>query len=149
LGKISHVKTTLVVFGVFAVVMSLHSQEAAPAPKRTHAQEGNIERGHKQFVESCSFCHGENATGAMGPDLIHSKLVRQDKDGDLIGPVVKLGRPDKGMPALGVTETQIADLVAFLHAQTETLDSHSRNSSGYPHESPAERSGASRCWRRD
>lgn len=73
------------------------------------------ERGHEQFESSCAFCHGPDATGARGPDLVRSKLVNDDVGGNLIGPVILNGRPDKGMPAFSMTKEQIADIVAFLH----------------------------------
>jgi len=82
------------------------------------------ERGQKQFQQSCGFCHGADATGARGPDLLRSPLVAHDVKGDQIGPVIRQGRPDKGMPALPLSDAQILDIAAFLHARaTEALHS--------------------------
>ena len=75
------------------------------------------ERGRKQFEQSCGFCHGADATGARGPDLLRSPLVAHDVKGDQIGPVIHEGRPDKGMPAMALTEAQVLDIAAFLHAR--------------------------------
>ena len=50
-------------------------------------------RGQKQFVEACGFCHGADATGSRGPDLVRSPLVNRDTGGDLIAPVAKLDQP--------------------------------------------------------
>ena len=87
-------------------------------------------RGQQQYAKSCAFCHGAGADGgAEGPSLIRSALLRHDKNGDLIGPVIHEGRPDKGMPAVPLTSAQIADTVAFLHAQLKRLD---RTSPGKP-----------------
>lgn len=73
-------------------------------------------RGQAQFAQSCGFCHAPDATGTPeGPDLIRSSLVRHDDNGSLIGPMIRNGRPDKGMPPVRLTEAQIADVVAFLH----------------------------------
>jgi cytochrome c oxidase cbb3-type subunit 3 len=44
-------------------------------------------------------------------------LVTADVDGDKIGPVVRNGRPDKGMPPFDRTDQQIASLAAFIHTQ--------------------------------
>ncbi len=75
----------------------------------------SIERGHKQFVATCAFCHGSNAKGGeSGPDLLRSVLVLDDDHGDKIGPVVLNGRPDKGMPKFNLTKDQISDISAFL-----------------------------------
>jgi cytochrome c oxidase cbb3-type subunit III len=92
-------------------------------------------RGKRQFAESCGFCHGPDATGARGPDLVRSALVAHDVKGELIGEVVKNGRPDKGMPAMPATDDQIADISAFLHARAkEALES-----SGVPAAYPVEK----------
>ena len=37
--------------------------------------------------------------GETGPDLTRSQVVAEDVKGDKIGPVVRSGRPEKGMPA--------------------------------------------------
>ncbi len=78
-----------------------------------------VDRGGKVFVGYCAGCHGVGAKGGPGaPDLIRSVLVLDDEKGILIGPVIREGRPDKGMPKLGLTEPQIADVVAWLHTRT-------------------------------
>lgn len=85
-----------------------------------------VEQGEKTFEGNCAFCHGEDATGGRGPDLVRSALVAHDKDGDLIGPVVLNGRPSKGMPPLHLSDSQIADIAAFLHfRQLQSLRSAS------------------------
>jgi cytochrome c oxidase cbb3-type subunit III len=81
------------------------------------SQDPAVERGHKQFQQSCGFCHGPDATGARGPDLVRSPLVAHDVKGDKIGEVMRLGRPDKGMPAMPVTDEQVLDIAAYLHAR--------------------------------
>jgi cytochrome c oxidase cbb3-type subunit III len=83
-----------------------------------------VERGRQQFQQSCAFCHGPDATGGRGPDLIRSKLVADDAKGNLIGQVIRSGRPDKGMPPLPLNDDQIQAIAAFLHARLqESLDS--------------------------
>jgi cytochrome c oxidase cbb3-type subunit 3 len=78
-----------------------------------------VARGAKVFAQYCAGCHGAAANGGPGaPDLVRSLLVLDDEKGLLIGPVVREGRPDKGMPKLGLGEPQIADVVAWLHART-------------------------------
>ena len=78
-----------------------------------------VERGKKQFVSSCGFCHGDDATGNRAPDLVRSAMVNHDKAGDLIGPVIRAGKPDKGMPGFPFTDAQIADVATFLHFRTQ------------------------------
>ena len=82
----------------------------APSPEA-------VQRGRALFQPACGFCHGEDATGSRGPDLIRSALVGHDENGETIGPVIRSGRPDKGMPAFSYTDAQISDIAAFLQAQ--------------------------------
>ena len=90
-----------------------------------------VKRGHDQFVKNCSFCHGANAAGTTnGPNLILSTVVRHDDNGSGIGPVVRQGRPNKGMPAFNFSETEITDLSAFLHARMAASDVRSANHRG-------------------
>jgi cytochrome c oxidase cbb3-type subunit 3 len=77
-----------------------------------------IQSGRDLFRQDCSFCHGRDAGGGeSGPDLTRSKLVADDVDGDKIGPVVRNGRPDKGMPRFDRSDQQISSLMAFIHIQ--------------------------------
>lgn len=77
-----------------------------------------VQSGSALFRRDCSFCHGRDAGGGeTGPDLTRSKLVTQDVNGDQIGPVVRNGRPDKGMPPFDRSDQQIAGLAAFIHTQ--------------------------------
>ena len=77
-----------------------------------------VERGRKVFVPTCGFCHGNDAHGKSGPDLVRSPLVLHDNKGDVIGPVIRNGRPDRGMPAFsGLTAEQVADISVFLHSR--------------------------------
>jgi cytochrome c oxidase cbb3-type subunit 3 len=78
-----------------------------------------FERGQKAYTQYCAGCHGATGRGSVGaPDLIRSILVLDDEKGILIAPIIRDGKPDAGMPKLGLTEAQISDLVAWLHVQT-------------------------------
>ena len=89
-------------------------QTGAAAPKQPMSP--LVQSGSAVFRKNCSFCHGRDAGGGeTGPDLTRSRLVRQDLGGDRIGPVVRNGRADKGMPAFEFTNQQIAGLAAFIH----------------------------------
>src|SRR6266436_1525610 len=81
------------------------------------SQDPALERGHKQFEQACGFCHGPDATGARGPHLVRSPLVAHDVKGDQIGEVIRHGRTDKGMPPMPVTNQQVIDIAAYLHAR--------------------------------
>ena len=64
--------------------------------------------------------------------MVRSALVNHDEDGNLIGPVIKNGREEKGMPAFPYTSAQISDLSAFLHAQTQVALNSNRVPRDYP-----------------
>ena len=68
------------------------------------------------FAAQCASCHGRDAAGGeTGSDLTRSTLVAQDAAGDRIGPLVRSGRPDKGMPPFTLAAADLASVVAFLH----------------------------------
>jgi cytochrome c oxidase cbb3-type subunit III len=150
IGGIHVKKSALIVCAILAVAFALQAQEAPPAgaPRpggpgagnaaQAAAQAAAAERGRAAFKQNCAACHAEDATGGRGPDLIRSSLVRHDKNGDLIGPVVTGGRADKGMPPFPFTDSQVSDLVAFLNAQIALFDLHTRFGP-YPNDIPAER----------
>jgi cytochrome c oxidase cbb3-type subunit 3 len=77
-----------------------------------------VERGGPIFVQQCAFCHGRDAAGGEdGPDLTRSKLVAGDAGGDKIAPVIREGRPEKGMPRFALPDSDMAAVVAFIHDQ--------------------------------
>ncbi len=85
-------------------------------PTRPAADPAVVMRGRQIFSANCSFCHGSDARGGEGgPNLVRSQLVLDDKDGELITPVVQNGRPSKGMPKFDLTTAEVASIVAFLH----------------------------------
>src|SRR5208282_3984778 len=100
-----------------AVVLLFAVTTNSPARQQSDTPDPAIERGHKQFEQACGFCHGPDATGARGPDLVRSPLVAHDVKGDLIGDVIRHGRLDKGMPAMPMTDEQVSDIAAFLHTR--------------------------------
>jgi cytochrome c oxidase cbb3-type subunit 3 len=92
--------------------------QAESAPVRKSYPPELVRQGGDLFRQDCSFCHGRDAGGGeTGPDLTRSKLVTADVDGEKIGPVIREGRPDKGMPHFDRTDQQIESLVAFIHRQ--------------------------------
>jgi cytochrome c oxidase cbb3-type subunit III len=119
------------------VVSSVFAQEDLPPAGRGGRGGGNTRdflglgpppdaaaasRGEKLYAPNCSFCHGEKARGAEGPNLVRSPLVLHDEKGELIGATITKGFPDKGMPAFSnFTEGQLFDISQFLHMQVELV----------------------------
>ena len=98
------------------------AQGAAPGAGQTPAAETDsnlVAQGRELFQTNCSFCHGIDARGGAqgGPDLVTSQIVRQDVDAKQLGAFVRVGRPDKGMPAFNLSDSAISQIAAFLHAQ--------------------------------
>jgi cytochrome c oxidase cbb3-type subunit 3 len=108
----------------------------AQDPDDVRAQQAyspGTDAGKAQFQQTCGFCHGPDARGASGPDLIRSSLVSHDVNGNLIGPVVHNGRPEKGMPSFQLSDAQIRNIAQWLHAQAKIASSVSqRIPSEYP-----------------
>src|SRR5580658_9690460 len=108
---------------VLTPALYMVAQEPAVRPGAPGAADKGIpaafDRGAKAYTQFCAGCHGATGRGSVGaPDLIRSILVLDDEKGILIAPVLKNGRPDEGMPKLGLTDQQVADLVAWLHVET-------------------------------
>ena len=105
-------------------------REASPAsqrPPQTKTPQSfprdQVEAGRTQFVSKCGFCHGRDAAGgAGGADLTRSLLVAEDVRGDRLGPFIRAGRPDQGMPAFPLSDTDLAAVVAFIHDQKLQAD---------------------------
>lgn len=91
-----------------------------------------VARGQQEFKQSCAFCHGPDATGARGPDLIRSAVVAHDVGGNLIGEVIRNGRPDKGMPPLRLSNEQVTAIAAFLHDSAHKALQSARVPREYP-----------------
>jgi cytochrome c oxidase cbb3-type subunit 3 len=90
-----------------------------------------IEAGQSAFLQQCAFCHGKDTGGGEdGPDLTRSKLVGADKNGDQIGPVVRNGRANTGMPRFTVSDQELAALVAFIHTQRTIAESQNGQRKG-------------------
>jgi mono/diheme cytochrome c family protein len=75
-----------------------------------------LERGQGLYSVNCASCHGSEARGGeTGPNLIRSALILDDQDGELLLPIVRAGRPERGMPPRpDLTETQVKDIATFL-----------------------------------
>ena len=120
-------------FAFIVLVAMPSSAQENPEPAAKQARKSHdlkpspaAEQGEKTFEGNCAFCHGEDATGGRGPDLVRSALVAHDKDGNLIGPVILNGRPSKGMPPLHLSDAQMANIAEFLHyRQVQSLKSAS------------------------
>jgi mono/diheme cytochrome c family protein len=85
-------------------------------PDRPAGDPAAIERGRALYGVNCAFCHGPDTRGGdQGPSLLRSGVVLDDRNGELMAPVIQNGRTDRGMPKFNLTSEQIADVAAFVH----------------------------------
>jgi cytochrome c oxidase cbb3-type subunit III len=100
---------------------SSQSPASQPGPRTVTPQGYPIEQaraGELRFTSQCGFCHGRDAAGGeTGPDLTRSDLVAEDMRGDKIGPLVRKGRPEQGMPSFDLNDADLGAIVAFIHDQ--------------------------------
>lgn len=105
--------------GIFLTVSLTTSAQTDPmsAP--------DVQRGKTQFQKSCAMCHGAQATGGEGPNLLESPVVIQPKKyHNLLAKVIQDGRPEKGMPAFPtLSPTEISEITAFLNARVQVAES--------------------------
>ena len=111
----------------------LGAQASQKPPKTAAAQTfpaEQVKSGAALFAAQCGFCHGRDAMGGeTGPDLTRSSVVAEDVRGDKITPVVRGGRPDKGMPPFTMPDADVAAIVAFIHdakTKSESLEGNRR-----------------------
>lgn len=86
-----------------------------PAPDAAAAA-----KGEPLYKQNCAACHGQNARGAQAPNLVRSVVVLHDEKGEEIGPLIKNGRPQAGMPAYpSLSDEERYNIAQFLHLQVE------------------------------
>ena len=89
-----------------------------PAQQRAPGDPALIERGRTLYSVTCSACHGVDLRGGQlgGPNLLRSQLVLNDQQGEMILPVIKGSRADKGMPPLPLSEDDVKAVAEFIHS---------------------------------
>jgi cytochrome c oxidase cbb3-type subunit 3 len=89
-----------------------------PAQQRPAGDPAAIERGRALYGVSCTSCHGADLRGGQlgGPNLLRSQLMLNDQDGELLLPIVKGARADKGMPPLPLQPDEVRAVAAYIHS---------------------------------
>jgi cytochrome c oxidase cbb3-type subunit 3 len=107
-----------------------------PAQQRPKAPPEVLARGKVMFTTMCGACHGADARGGQlgGVNLLRSKLVLGDRDGELVMPVVKQGRPGTAMAPVPLPDADIKAIVSFIHS----LQAEGSNQGGPPPGPPVE-----------
>jgi cytochrome c oxidase cbb3-type subunit 3 len=85
--------------------------KAALAPQDDGVFAGGVaETGKQLYVERCSACHGPDARGGLGVNLVERPLLYRAAD---VGGIVRRGR-GKMTPLPNMTDREIADVLAHL-----------------------------------
>ena len=74
-----------------------------------------VDAGKLQFADACAGCHGANAEGGRGPNLVENDRIRRKTDGELFN-TIHGGIPAGGMPAFSLPDKSIWQIVAFLRS---------------------------------
>lgn len=110
-------------FAGWSVALLAAGQEARPAAPAAAFAPAVVDAGQTLFAAQCGFCHGRDTSGgATGPDLTESALVASDAGGDRLGPVIRSGRPARGMPAFTLSDQDLAAVVAYVKTQKAKFD---------------------------
>ncbi len=98
-----------------------------PAPDRAAAAKGD-----PVYKQNCGTCHGPTGRGSQGPSLVRSVIVLHDEKGNEIGPVIKNGRPQAGMPAFpSLSKDDLSNIAEYLHLQVELAANRGTYNSTY------------------
>jgi cytochrome c oxidase cbb3-type subunit III len=121
---VKFVKTLVCAFTFWAGAVLSASAPRAPFQANQSAPEPGS--GAALFAAQCGFCHGRDATGGQsGLDLTDSDLVGEDVNGDKIAPVVKNGRPERGMPPFpAIGESDLKKIVDYIHARKTAVEAN-------------------------
>ena len=89
-----------------------------PAQQRTLADAATIERGRALYSVTCTSCHGGDLRGGQlgGPNLLRSQVVLNDQHGELILPIIRGSRADKGMPPLPMPDDDVRAVAEYIHS---------------------------------
>lgn len=85
-----------------------------PAPNAEEAK-----KGAPLYKQNCGGCHGETARGGQAPNLVRSLVVLHDENDEAIGPIIRQGRPQAGMPGFKLSDAEIHSISQFLKMQIE------------------------------
>jgi cytochrome c oxidase cbb3-type subunit III len=90
-----------------------------PQQTRKLANPSVIAHGKALFTVNCSGCHGADLRGGAlgGPNLLRSQIALSDQNGELIAPIVRGARQDKGMPAFtSLGDDDVIDIAQYIHS---------------------------------
>ena len=89
-----------------------------PAQQRPPGDPAVVARGKTVYDINCGSCHGPDLRGGElgGPNLLRSQVVLVDQAGELIRPIVRGSREDRGMPAINLSDDDVKAVAEFIHS---------------------------------
>jgi cytochrome c oxidase cbb3-type subunit 3 len=105
-----------------------------PAQQRPPGDPALIDRGKTFYGVNCTSCHGADLRGGDmgGPNLLRSQVVLNDQHGELILPIVRGSRADKGMPPLPLNDADVTAIAEFIHSVAATMRGQGSPPAGPP-----------------
>ena len=93
-----------------------------PAQQRALADPAVIAKGRQLFTTNCVSCHGADLRGGVtgGPNLLRSATVLMDQHGELILPIVRGARAERGMPPLPIPDDDVVAIAEYIHSVLAT-----------------------------
>ena len=93
-----------------------------PAQQRPPGDPALIERGKAVYSATCTACHGADLRGGQlgGPNLLRSLVVLNDQAGELLLPIVRGSRAERGMPPLPIPDDDVRAVAEYIHAVLAT-----------------------------
>jgi mono/diheme cytochrome c family protein len=101
-----------------AVAMAPRMAGQAPSPVPATADPAVIARGRAVYTTFCVTCHGADGRGGMegATDLTRSPIATAADGSTQLAAFLKVGRPERRMPPVPLSDTETADLSAFLRS---------------------------------
>lgn len=89
-----------------------------PQQTRQLASQEVIARGKAVYGVNCTACHGADLRGGDlgGPNLLRSAVTLNDQHGELVMPIIRGARQDKGMPAFNLGDDDIGAVAEYIHS---------------------------------
>jgi len=99
-----------------------------PQQTRPLASPEVIARGKAVYGVNCAACHGGDLRGGDqgGPSLLRSLAALSDQHGEVIAPIVRGARQDKGMPGFNLNESDVTAISEYIHSVLAMVGSQAR-----------------------
>ena len=81
-----------------------------------------VERGKQVYSVACRSCHGPDLRGGDmgGPNLLRSPVMLNDRNGELLSPILRGARANAGMPAIDLSEGDMTAVALYVHSVLAT-----------------------------